>query len=41
MQEEEAKLGVKLVSRHEAKQEASKMFGKTLVTHQTGPEGKK
>ena len=33
--------GVKLVSRHEAKQEASKMFGKTLVTHQTGPEGKK
>ena len=34
--------GVKLVtSLEELKQEAKKMMGKTLVTHQTGPEGKK
>tara|TARA_Y100001970_G_scaffold282110_1_gene394285 strand:- start:9714 stop:10871 length:1158 start_codon:yes stop_codon:yes gene_type:complete len=33
--------GVKLVNRSEVKNEASKLFGKILVTHQTGPEGKK
>ncbi len=32
--------GVKLVDRSEALVEAKKMFGKILVTHQTGPEGK-
>ena len=33
--------GVKLVkSIKELKEEAGKMFGKVLVTHQTGPEGK-
>ncbi|OUW48616.1 MAG: succinate--CoA ligase subunit beta [Candidatus Pelagibacter sp. TMED196] len=33
--------GVKLVKRSEISSEVKKMFGKTLVTHQTGPEGKK
>jgi len=32
--------GVKLIDRSEVKVEAKKMFGKILVTHQTGPEGK-
>jgi len=32
--------GVKLINRSEVKVEAKKMFGKILVTHQTGPEGK-
>ena len=32
--------GVKLVNRSEALLEAKKMFGKVLITHQTGPEGK-
>tara|TARA_B100000700_G_scaffold207937_1_gene228500 strand:+ start:1817 stop:2974 length:1158 start_codon:yes stop_codon:yes gene_type:complete len=32
--------GVKLVDRAKIYEEAKKMFGKTLVTHQTGPEGK-
>ena len=33
--------GVKLAERSKIEREAEKMFGKTLVTHQTGPEGKK
>tara|TARA_B100001996_G_scaffold226227_1_gene174250 strand:+ start:3376 stop:4533 length:1158 start_codon:yes stop_codon:yes gene_type:complete len=33
--------GVKLVDRSEVQTEVNKMFGKILVTHQTGPEGKK
>ena len=33
--------GVKLVNRSAVEIEAGKLFGKTLVTHQTGPEGKK
>ena len=33
--------GVKLVDRSKIKTETEKMFGKTLITHQTGPEGKK
>tara|TARA_B100000945_G_scaffold273869_1_gene236991 strand:+ start:2805 stop:3962 length:1158 start_codon:yes stop_codon:yes gene_type:complete len=33
--------GVKLVDRSEILAEAKKMFGKVLITHQTGPEGKK
>ena len=33
--------GVKLVNRSEINSEVQKMFGKILVTHQTGPEGKK
>ena len=33
--------GVKLVDRSDALIEAKKMFGKVLVTHQTGPEGRK
>ena len=33
--------GVKLVGRHEIFSEVKKMFGKVLVTHQTGPQGKK
>ena len=33
--------GVKLVDRSKIKTETEKMFGKTLVTHQTGPECKK
>ena len=32
--------GVKLVDRSEVNSEVQKMFGKILVTHQTGPEGK-
>ena len=32
--------GVKLVDRSEINSEVQKMFGKILVTHQTGPEGK-
>ncbi len=32
--------GVKLVSKTDCETEAKKMFGKILVTHQTGPEGK-
>ena len=32
--------GVKLVDRSEIQSEVDKMFGKILVTHQTGPEGK-
>ena len=32
--------GVKLVDRSEIESEVQKMFGKVLVTHQTGPEGK-
>ena len=32
--------GVKLVDRSKAQIEVKKMFGKVLVTHQTGPEGK-
>jgi len=32
--------GVKLVSKSDAEKEAKKMFGKKLITHQTGPEGK-
>ncbi len=33
--------GVKLVGRPEIFSEVKKMFGKVLVTHQTGPQGKK
>ena len=33
--------GVKLAERSKIESEAEKMFGKTLVTHQTGSEGKK
>ena len=33
--------GVKLVDRSEVNSEVQKMLGKVLVTHQTGPEGKK
>ena len=33
--------GVKLVNKSDCKKETEKMFGKTLITHQTGPEGKK
>ena len=33
--------GVKLAERSKVEREAEKMFGKTLVTHQTGSEGKK
>ena len=33
--------GVKLVDRPEIFSEVKKMFGKVLVTHQTGPQGKK
>ena len=33
--------GVKLAERSKVESEAEKMFGKTLVTHQTGSEGKK
>jgi len=32
--------GVKLVDKSEVYEEAKKMFGKILITHQTGPEGK-
>ncbi len=32
--------GVKLVSKSDAENEAKKMFGKKLITHQTSPEGK-
>ena len=32
--------GVKLVNKSEIYEEAKKMFGKILITHQTGPEGK-
>ncbi len=32
--------GVKLVDRSEVQAEVNKMFGKVLITHQTGPEGK-
>tara|TARA_Y100000590_G_scaffold410112_1_gene502882 strand:- start:87 stop:1244 length:1158 start_codon:yes stop_codon:yes gene_type:complete len=32
--------GVKLVNKNECLKETTKMFGKILVTHQTGPEGK-
>ena len=32
--------GVKLVDRSKIQTEVKKMFGKVLVTHQTGPEGK-
>ncbi len=32
--------GVKLVDRSEIQTEVKKMFGKVLITHQTGPEGK-
>tara|TARA_Y100001970_G_scaffold256799_1_gene334867 strand:- start:9743 stop:10900 length:1158 start_codon:yes stop_codon:yes gene_type:complete len=32
--------GVKLISKSDYIKEINKMFGKTLVTHQTGPEGK-
>jgi len=32
--------GVKLVDKSDVQEEAKKMFGKILVTHQTGPEGK-
>jgi len=32
--------GVKLVNRSEIQAEVNKMFGKVLVTHQTGPKGK-
>ncbi len=32
--------GIKLVKKEEAKKESVKLFGKTLVTHQTGPKGK-
>ena len=32
--------GVKLIKRSEAITEGAKMFGKVLITHQTGPEGK-
>ncbi len=32
--------GVKLVDRSEVLDEAKKMFGKIITTHQTGPEGK-
>ena len=32
--------GVKLVDRSEINSEVQKMFGKILITHQTGPEGK-
>ena len=41
MLEEEERQGVKLVDRSEINSEVKKMFGKILVTHQTGPEGKK
>ncbi len=33
--------GVKLVNKSDCKKETEKMFGKILITHQTGPEGKK
>ncbi len=33
--------GVKLINKSEIVTEVEKMFGKILVTHQTGPEGKK
>tara|TARA_Y100001970_G_scaffold61926_1_gene79097 strand:- start:26302 stop:27459 length:1158 start_codon:yes stop_codon:yes gene_type:complete len=33
--------GVKLVDKNNILEETKKMFGKVLVTHQTGPEGKK
>ena len=33
--------GVKLVDRSQISSEVKKMFGKILVTHQTGPKGKK
>ena len=33
--------GVKLVDRPEIFSEVKKMFGKVLITHQTGPQGKK
>tara|TARA_A100001037_G_C15101063_1_gene614002 strand:- start:81 stop:1238 length:1158 start_codon:yes stop_codon:yes gene_type:complete len=33
--------GVKLVNKSKIQEETKKMFGKILVTHQTGPEGKK
>jgi len=33
--------GVKLVDRSKIESEVQKMFGKVLVTHQTGPEGKR
>ena len=33
--------GVKLVDRSQISSEVKKMFGKVLVTHQTGPKGKK
>ena len=33
--------GVKLINKSDCEIEAKKMFGKILVTHQTGPEGKK
>ncbi len=33
--------GVKLLNKSDCKNEIIKMFGKILVTHQTGPEGKK
>tara|TARA_B100000686_G_scaffold314593_1_gene360795 strand:+ start:2366 stop:3523 length:1158 start_codon:yes stop_codon:yes gene_type:complete len=33
--------GVKLLNKSDCKNEIIKMFGKVLVTHQTGPEGKK
>ena len=33
--------GVKLIDKSKAEAEANKMFGKILVTHQTGKEGKK
>ena len=33
--------GVKLIDKSQAEAEANKMFGKILVTHQTGKEGKK
>ena len=33
--------GVKLINKSEYVENIKKMFGKTLVTHQTGPEGKK
>ena len=33
--------GVKLVDRSQISSEVKKMFGKVLVTHQTGPQGKK
>ena len=33
--------GIKLVKKKEVEKESLKMFGKILVTHQTGPKGKK